>query len=167
MSATLKSPVPYYTDEQFSKLPGDQRCLLVAARECDIIHVRESGNNRGKRVEEYQNYTGVGPGSAWCACFVSWCMSQAGWSKFRHARVAEWKAWAKRTGRIIQRPKRGCLFLYLNPDGTGHIGFVTSNLGLFFNSIEGNTNDEGSREGYEVARRKRSGGKYTFIDISW
>ena len=39
--------------------------------------------------------------------------------------------------------------------GMGHIGFVTKVdlVNKTFETIEGNSNDEGSREGYEVAHR--------------
>jgi hypothetical protein len=163
----MKSPVPYYSDAQYAKLNGAERSLLVAARECDVLKVREVGNNRGSDVEKYLRYVGLGGGYAWCAAFVSWCMSEADWPKFRSARVSEFVAWGRRTGRILKKPVRGCLFASLNPDGTGHIGFVTAVLLGVFKTIEGNTNDEGSREGYEVARRTRSGAKYIFIDIRW
>jgi hypothetical protein len=39
--------------------------------------------------------------------------------------------------------------------GTGHTGIVERVVGTKIHTIEGNTNDEGSREGYEVCRRKR------------
>ncbi|QIH32852.1 CHAP domain-containing protein [Sphingobacterium sp. DR205] len=43
------------------------------------IGMREAtGNNDGKRVEEYLTYTGLGKGYAWCAAFVSWCYGKAG-----------------------------------------------------------------------------------------
>jgi hypothetical protein len=37
-----------------------------------------------------------------------------------------------------------------------HTGIITGIKGDWFETIEGNTNDEGSREGYEVCRRKRN-----------
>ena len=37
-----------------------------------------------------------------------------------------------------------------------HTGIITGINGDWFETIEGNTNDEGSREGYEVCRRKRN-----------
>ncbi|NGM63410.1 hypothetical protein G5B30_15980 [Sphingobacterium sp. SGG-5] len=50
--------------------------LAIAAKE---LGVREAtGNNDGKRVEEYLAYTHLGKGYAWCAAFVSWCYGQAG-----------------------------------------------------------------------------------------
>ena len=73
--------------------------------------------------------------------------------------------WGKRTGRVQAKPTRGCLFAYLNPDGGGHIGFVTKVVLGVFSTIEGNTNDDGSREGYKVCRRTRVGSKYIFISI--
>ena len=39
--------------------------------------------------------------------------------------------------------------------GLGHTGFVERIDGTSIHTIEGNTNDTGSREGYEVCRRIR------------
>ena len=39
--------------------------------------------------------------------------------------------------------------------GLGHTGFVEKVEGNVIHTIEGNTNDTGSREGYEVCRRTR------------
>jgi hypothetical protein len=162
----MTSPVPFLTDAQYTALPLHERALMVAVRECDIKGVREIGNtNRGKEVEEYLAYVGLGGGYAWCAGFVSWCLGKAGFTKFKSARVFDWVKWGKRTGRVHSKPTRGCLFAYLNKDGTGHIGFVTAaKLGVFL-TIEGNTNDVGSREGYKVCRRSRVGSKYVFINV--
>ncbi len=56
--------------------------LAIAAKE---LGVREAtGNNDGKRVEEYLRYTHLGKGYAWCAAFVSWCYGQAGLSQPRN-----------------------------------------------------------------------------------
>lgn len=50
------------------------------------IGVREAtGNNDGKRVEEYLAYTSLGKGYAWCAAFVSWSYGEAGLSGPRNA----------------------------------------------------------------------------------
>ena len=161
----MTSPVPFLTDAQDTALPLHERALMVAVKECDIKKVREVGNNRGDDVEKYLAFVGLGGGYAWCAAFASWILGQAGFTKFKSARVFDWVKWAKRTGRIQAKPTRGCLFAYLNPDGSGHIGFVTGvKLGVF-STIEGNTNDDGSREGYKVCRRTRVGSKYVFISI--
>lgn len=141
---------------------------MVAVRECDVEKVREiGGENRGPDVEEYLRYVGLKAGYAWCAAFVSYCLGEAGFAKFKSARVFDWIKWAKRTGRIEAKPRRGMLFAYLNKDNSGHTGFVTGSFVGFFKTIEGNTNDDGSREGYKVCRRIRRGGKYTFINVAW
>ncbi len=51
----------------------------------------------------------------------------------------------------------GSLFLCRNsPTDWTHTGLVVSTAADTFETIEGNTNDEGSREGYEVCRRIRA-----------
>lgn len=40
--------------------------------------------------------------------------------------------------------------------GLGHTGIVEIVIGDILHTIEGNTNDTGSREGYEVCRKERN-----------
>ncbi len=47
-----------------------------------------------------------------------------------------------------------------------HTGFVVEARGETFATIEGNTNDEGSREGYEVCARTRGYAKKDFVRLS-
>lgn len=163
---TMKSPVKWLTDQQYTTLIPAERALVLAAVECDVKRVREiGGQNRGPDVEKYLSFVNVGPGSPWCAAFVSWCLAHAGWPRFKSASVAAWARWGIHSARTLKKPARGCLFYYLNADGTGHIGFVVkAALGLIY-TIEGNTNDEGSREGYEVCRRIRKASAYQYIDV--
>ncbi len=51
------------------------------------------------------------------------------------------------------------------PDDWTHVGIVTEAADGSFKTIEGNTNDEGSREGYEVCARNRGYKKRDFIQI--
>jgi hypothetical protein len=48
-----------------------------------------------------------------------------------------------------------------------HTGFVRAVVGQTFTTIEGNSNDEGSREGYEVCSNVRplTPKKYVFVRI--
>jgi hypothetical protein len=60
----------------------------------------------------------------------------------------------------------GSLFLNRRtPDDWTHVGIVVEVFGDHFKSIEGNTNDEGSREGYEVCARTRGYDRKDFIRI--
>jgi len=53
--------------------------------------------------------------------------------------------------------ERGDLFLVSkSAKDWVHTGIITDIEGDWFHTIEGNTNDEGSREGYEVCKRKRN-----------
>lgn len=52
-------------------------------------------------------------------------------------------------------PKVGDIFIMDFGGGLGHTGFIERIEGDTLHTIEGNTNDTGSREGYEVCRRTR------------
>ena len=66
-------------------------------------------------------------------------------------------------------PERGDLFLVIrkSDDRARHIGVIENVNGSVASCIEGNTNDEGSREGYELCKRKRnlSNGNYGIIKL--
>jgi hypothetical protein len=127
------------------------------------IGVEESprGSNRGKQIEVYLKSVGLGGGYAWCMAFVYWCVLQAFIAKGV-------KTPLKKTGGVrdqyiaskafaVKEPMAGDIFIMLYPNGTGHTGFVEALLpGGMIQTIEGNTNADGSREGYKVTRRIRS-----------
>lgn len=152
--------------------PIARKAVNLAVEE---IGVREAGNNRGKRVEMYQKAASIGPGEPWCAAFVVWCLSNATASLKkaypagcpRSGYTPDWAEWGKQHGRWIQaedaeeRPdlvKRGDLILFYKPKlkRIGHIGFVghCGPDGVW--TIEGNTNEAGSREGDGVYRKLRT-----------
>ncbi|MGV3616120.1 MAG: CHAP domain-containing protein [Fimbriimonas sp.] len=164
-----------YTPAQWKGIKLPERALLIAAQECDVYQVREEpkGSNRGPRVDAYLRAARTDVGQAWCAAFVTFCLVKAG--KDPHstdpargvrypASVASWRAYAQTAGRWSKKPVRGRLFILPG----SHIGFVTkvAEDGLSFETIEGNTNDEGSREGFEVCRRTRRTGECSgFVDL--
>ena len=136
--------------------------LLEAARGELGVQEIPPGSNRGPRVEEYLSSVFLAGGNPWCAAFISWCARQAkatllprsGWTPaFLRApgcRVAQ---------EIPSTVAPGMLFLLFYPSlaRVGHIGVIegpTDNP-LEATTIEGNSNDEGAREGYEVCRRTR------------
>jgi len=177
----MKSPVKWLTDEQYTALPVNERAVAVADSQNGVREV--GGANKGRSVEMYQEAAGLGKGGgyAWCACFVYWCLIQAGAKPGRLpqvgkcAAVRNWVEWARDTNRLISKPKRGCLFYWLHENGTGHIGFCISPVltSLVIRTIEGNTDGEsGSREGDGVYKRTRTifslrkRFRYGFIDIS-
>lgn len=135
--------------------------IVIAAAEVGVI---ESGNNRGKRVDEYQSATWLDyKGFPWCAAFVCWVLAR----------------WITRHGLSIKAPRTPLAFGFekwawqeglsvLSPAETGiqrgdivifkfsHIGFAASDeVNGRFNTIEGNTNQAGSREGDGVYKKNR------------
>ena len=122
------------------------------------------GSNSGPMVNRYLKRVGLGPGYAWCMAFVYWAVNEA-------ANAANVKNPLVKTGgcllqwntttcrKIVPRNtgavKPGDIFIMEFKGGTGHTGFVESVRPGYIVTIEGNTNDDGDREGYEVARRER------------
>jgi len=131
------------------------------------------GSNSGPMVNEYLHAVGLKPGYAWCQAFVYWSYETAAgklnlvnpvlktgsvhdcWnhsspnstvSKLLHADVT-------------QRPdlvKPGDQFILFFGGNAGHTGIVEKVEGAIFHTIEGNSNNNGGREGYEVVRHQRS-----------
>jgi hypothetical protein len=156
--------------------PDTARAILdVAAAEVGVREV-PLNSNRGPRVDQYIRATGLDPAAGsypWCMCFVYWC----------HLRVAErlgaanlcprlagvhatWAAANKMGGRIVvvsaAQARRnpglvvpGMVFFIDTGGGAGHVGIVAENTNASLSTIEGNTNDNGSREGIGVFRRSR------------
>ena len=127
------------------------------------VGVRDlSGRNDGERVAEYLRYTDLGEGYAWCASFVSWVYGQAGFAEPRTA----WSPALFPAKRVIWRrgditrssiPKKGDVFgIYFNSvKRIAHAGFVDEWGDKYVVTVEGNTNEAGSREGDGVYRKLR------------
>jgi hypothetical protein len=136
--------------------------LFVATTQLDI---REEGNNGGPEVKRYLSVVGLSTGNPWCMSFVYWCVNLAA-QKLAIVNpliktggvLDQWNRTTLRKipGRSVAGVKPGDIFIMDHGGGKGHTGFVESIKGSIVNTIEGNTNDEGSREGIEVCRRQRS-----------
>lgn len=130
------------------------------------IGVREKTNkNDGERVAEYLKYTQLNEGYAWCAAFVSWSFGQAGlpeprtaWSPslFPNKRII-WQKNQNNSNRSLKKPQQGDVFgiYYSNLKRIAHAGFVDQWDDKYVITVEGNTNDTGSREGDGVYRKRR------------
>lgn len=135
------------------------------------VGVRErTGRNDGERVAEYLRYTHLGEGYAWCASFVSWVYGQAGYAEPRTA----WSPSLFPSKRVIWErglgsrpigkspaatllPQKGDVFgIYFNSvKRIAHAGFVDEWDDKYVITVEGNTNEAGSREGDGVYRKRR------------
>lgn len=145
------------------------------------IAASQIGYHEGKtKAGEWNNDTmfGVWYGmnfAAWCAIFVSWCSSVAGFSKIipKHAYTPDGFNWFASRGLADGRrppnrkgvaatgrgkPRPGDIMYVYNPSNgrISHVGIVEEVLDDgYIRSIEGNTNTSGSASGDGVYRLKR------------
>ncbi|QRE73641.1 glycoside hydrolase domain-containing protein [Methylobacterium aquaticum] len=147
---------------------------LVVQIAASQVGVREEPrySNRGPQVDEYIRAAGLNPRAdsyAWCICFIQWVFKEAartdasGLSTLpRTAGVhALWKLRTNGATNVVAARqaepaliKPGMVFLFDTGGGKGHGGIVESVAGDRLVTIEGNTNNGGSRDGYGVFRRK-------------
>lgn len=134
------------------------RALNVAKSQLGCCEVPK-GSNWGKDVQKYLASVGITTPAPWCMAFVYWCVNEASKEmnmtnplvKVGHV-LTQW-AKTPKAMKLTKDPKPGDIFIMDFGGGKGHTGFVTAVKGDHIETIEGNSNDEGSREGYEVCRK--------------
>lgn len=137
------------------------------------IGVRETSPNRGPEVDQYAKSVGLPLEGRhpWCVAFVYFCFEKAAKKLGRtnpmvktggvldHWNRAEGKGASRITlVRAKNNPalvKPGQIFVIDTGGGSGHTGLVERVLGGKLVTIEGNTNDNGSRDGIGVFRRDK------------
>jgi len=166
MRATL-APIPAH-DRSLGEL------VVAYAQQHLAQHPREiGGQNRGPWVRLYM-HGNEGQAWAWCAGFACFCLKQACDSlqvemPIEASFSCDSLAHSAKNKRIFvghESARPGSLFLVRNtPTDWTHTGIVVRVDAETFRTIEGNTNDDGNREGYEVCARTRGYGKMDFILI--
>jgi hypothetical protein len=119
------------------------------------------GSNAGPQVELYLKSVGLAKGYPWCMAFIYWCHQQV-------SQAQGLKNPLIKTGGVLRQynempaknkhstPQVGDVFIMDFGAGIGHTGFVLEVLpNGEIKTIEGNTNQNGSREGYQVCIRTR------------
>jgi hypothetical protein len=147
------------------------RVVKIAGDELGVLEV-PPGSNRGPRVDEYLRVVGLDAAAGsfpWCAAFVYWCFDQAARGLGRSNPVVRTAGVLNHWRRAAQhgvprlaaadatanpgRVRPGMIFVQDFGGGAGHTGLVESVQGGRLVTLEGNTNDDGSREGIGVFRR--------------
>jgi hypothetical protein len=142
--------------------------LSKATSQIGVMEV-PPGSNAGKDVEEYLGSVGLGGGYFWCMAFVHWCFLEASedmgvenpfpktagcldaWNKVKKAsRVTRSQAIADPS--LVSS---GSVFILDYGKGLGHTGFVKNSVGGAMRTIEGNSNNDGSRNGVGVFELRR------------
>lgn len=133
--------------------------LMVGVRE-------EQGENAGVMVDVFLKDVGLGAGYSWCMAFVVWCYDQAAGSLGIKSPLAHTGGvldqLAKTTCQVVPAsayasPQPGDIGILDFGNGEGHTFLVSgaASIAMVF-SVEGNTNDNGSREGIGVFDRERT-----------
>lgn len=127
---------------------------LIAVAEAELWVREATGHNDGKRVEEYLATVRLKKGEPYCAAFVSWVFKEAGYAAPRTG----WSPSLFPYGRVVKAAAPGNVFGIYFPalKRIAHCGLVTGVKGNWIETIEGNTNGSGGREGDGVYRRLRN-----------
>lgn len=159
-------------------LSDNPRDIILQFAEIHLLAlpVEVGGQNAGPWVRLYMKGN-EGVSWPWCAGFMTFLMEQtyevldrptplegsfscdwfAASAKAQDLFVAEADA-------MVNTIPSGSFFLVRRtPTDWTHIGLVTAAEPLLFHTIEGNTNDEGSREGFEVCARRRGYASKDFV----
>ena len=175
----LIKPMKSVLEQQLTSSIGPEEAVLTYARaHLDQHPVEIGGQNRGPWVRLYMRGN-EGTPWAWCAGFVTFLLKQATQSleipmPIRGSGSCDsLAAQAKDAGLFVSENDvdtatlpAGSIFLVrrTRTDWT-HTGLVSEASNLAFDTIEGNTNDDGHREGYEVCTRSRGYSSKDFILI--
>lgn len=117
-----------------------------------------SWNNDQKYSKELPGF-GWSNHQAWCATFVCWVFWKVGLLGLLPTPSASCDLLAsgfKKQGRWSEYPAKGAVVFYGTPSDLNHTGIVVDYDGEYIYTVEGNTNDSGSREGDGVYLKKRA-----------
>lgn len=151
---------------------GTPTALAAASLENALGEVgqREDGtSNWGGHVTQYLKTAGINEPEPWCASFLYWSVQHAAdklglpnplkvvanhgyvQSYVDHAKNAGWLVSAKEA----QAGDFGCIW-HPSLNRYGHIVMLTgTNVDEgYYTDVEGNSNEDGSRDGYEVVHRR-------------
>jgi hypothetical protein len=130
-----------------------QRTRLVQLAENEIGVKEKTGKNDGPRVEEYLRTVGLMRGQPWCAALLSWIYAEAGFAKPRSG----WSPDLFPSARLARSALPGNVLgiYFAEYRRIAHVGLIINQEGDWINSVEGNTNITGSREGDGVYAKKR------------
>jgi len=135
--------------------PKPQRDCVCETYRAELGVREATGNNDGYHVEKYLASTQLGPGYAWCAAFVNWSVRKCG---VIGPQAAAWSpSWFPAERLNHGPPKPGDVFgiYFPSKNRIAHVGFIDEVKENHYVTLEGNTNDVGSREGDGVYRKYR------------
>jgi hypothetical protein len=146
--------------------------LNIAKAQLGVHEIENS--NKGPEVNQYLASVHCSPGQPWCAAFWFWTIRHAAHDLKLPVPVLcsgscrQLATWAENKEILMDEPQRGDAFLrWGTVNGiwrAAHIGHVEEVYSAHFQTIEGNSNTTGDREGISVVRLDRvDSPRYKFI----
>ena len=144
---------------------GTHKYDTLRAIYTSTVGVREAtGKNDGYWVEIFLKSVGLGPSFAWCAAGVKYDLLKAGVTEASRINGMALSCENKnnyvfKSGKLLKQIQPGDVFTlwYASLGRIGHTGFADKQINSsFYESVEGNTNVAGSREGDGKYRKRRS-----------
>lgn len=132
------------------------RRKIVELALAEVGTMEQGGNNRGKRVSEYQSATWLKPDAwPWCAALCAYILREAikatgnRLSRCQDASAFGWEKWGREHGaKILTENSLACAGDFVIFDFS-HIGIVVKDQSpneSTITTVEGNTNGRGDRE---------------------
>lgn len=160
-SQNLNSEQQFKDSLKIARPPPSKDSVVESVYNSQIGVREKTGHNDGVHVEKYLASVGLPKGNAWCAAFLHWCFSQANVK----TTITAWAPTAENKSNLCysngvqkkQFQKADVFTLYFpSLKRIGHCGFVSGRFGLSsVETVEGNTNMAGSREGDGVYKKIR------------
>lgn len=121
------------------------------------------GSNWGHPVQDYLASVDINFPASWCMAFLYWCFRKASLDLLIENPMIKsggvLKEWDTNHFEYKIEPhsrlQPGDIFIQDHGGGLGHCGIIESIDGDTLHTIEANTNNNGSREGYAVERKTR------------
>lgn len=136
------------------------KALSLALRQVGV-HEQPLGSNSSPLIDQWNQRAGEPEGSPWCAAFATSMIDDAAKAlgvpnpvPLSGSSSALYR-WARNAGRLVALPQPGDLALVIGGD-TGHyhtLFCAGPPNGERFPTVEGNSNNDGSANGVEVAHR--------------
>jgi peptidoglycan hydrolase-like protein with peptidoglycan-binding domain len=144
-----------------------KKVIQIAKSQIGILE-SPLNSNSGPEVNKYLASVGLGPGYAWCMAFVYYCFKEASNDLSMANPLVKTggclNQWNQTTlpklirSQAVATPSKinpGSVFIMDFGGGLGHTGIVESVSNGFITSIEGNTNNDHSRNGIGVYSNTR------------
>lgn len=139
---------------------------VIAAAESQLaLNIRETSNNHGPEIEKFWSACDYSEGyndrAPWCAAFVCWVIRAAGiFSEQKRPKTAAafgFEEWATDHGLKVTKAPQSVRAGQIVVFSFSHVAIAVSDSDRNgnFQTIEGNTNPQGARDGNGVFRKVR------------